>query len=242
VDLEPDDATEPAARQLRLDRLQEIAPLVLLDLEVGVSGDPEHVMLDDLHPGEQLTEVEGDDLLQRHETLAVGHHHEAGQDRGDLDAGEPGLSRVAVPHENRQIEREVRDVRERVGRVHRQRGDDREHPGTELLVEIDAVVFVEGVVVAEPDSRLGHQRCDLVEEQGIGPLVLVGDERADPLELLGRGHPVGRRDRTPSATCSFSPATRTMKNSSRFDAQIARNRVRSSSGIDRPRPGPAPGC
>ena len=33
----------------------------------------------DLHAGEELVEVGGDDLLERHEALAVGHHDEAGQ-------------------------------------------------------------------------------------------------------------------------------------------------------------------
>ena len=44
--------------------------------------------------------------------------------------------------------------------------------------------------------------------------------------------PSGDADRTPTATCSFSPATRTWKNSSTLPLKIARNLARSSSGTD----------
>ncbi len=64
--------------------------LLFLDLEVGVAGDPEWVMVDDLHAREQRIEMGGDHLLERHEPLAIGHDHEAGQDRRHLDPGEAG--------------------------------------------------------------------------------------------------------------------------------------------------------
>ena len=44
---------------------QEVVGLVLLDVEVGVAGDPEQVGLDDLHAREQRVQVGGDHLLQR---------------------------------------------------------------------------------------------------------------------------------------------------------------------------------
>ena len=53
-DLEPDRRAEPAPGQLALQRLQQVLVAVLLDLEVGVAGDPEQVVLDDLHAREQL--------------------------------------------------------------------------------------------------------------------------------------------------------------------------------------------
>jgi hypothetical protein len=45
-----------------------------------------------------------------------------------------------------------------------------------------------------------------------------------------RAHPVGVGPVTSAATCSFRPATRTWKNSSRLDWKMARNLARSSSG------------
>ena len=41
-------------------------------------------------PGEQRVEMGGDHLLERHEPLVRRRHHEARQDRRDLDPGEPG--------------------------------------------------------------------------------------------------------------------------------------------------------
>ena len=63
LDLEPDDLAEAAPAQLLLDRHQQVGRLVLFDREVGVARDPEEVVLDDLHAGEQHVEVGGDDLL-----------------------------------------------------------------------------------------------------------------------------------------------------------------------------------
>ena len=53
LDLEPDGRAEPSSPELLLDRQQEVVRLVLLDLEVGVAGDPEEVVLLDLHAREQ---------------------------------------------------------------------------------------------------------------------------------------------------------------------------------------------
>ncbi len=59
----------------------------------------------------------------------------------------------------------------------------------------------------------------------------VGARSPIARELLGRA--TGRRagsSATPPVSCCLRPATRTMKNSSRFEATIARNFSRSSSG------------
>ena len=57
VDLEAHDAAELAApAQDRLDRLEEVFGFVL-ELEVGVAGDAERVVREDLHAGEQRVEL-----------------------------------------------------------------------------------------------------------------------------------------------------------------------------------------
>ena len=58
-------------REHALDRLEQVVGLVL-ELEVGVAGDAERVVREDLHAREQRVEVRGDDLLERDEALAVG--------------------------------------------------------------------------------------------------------------------------------------------------------------------------
>ena len=69
--------------------------------------------------------------------------------------------------------------------------------------------------------------------------VLLLDQLAGPLrdalQLRERVEPVGASRpaaRTPPNACSRRPATRTMKNSSRFELKIDRNFTRSSSGLD----------
>ena len=72
VDLEAHDAAELVAPpQHRLDRLEEVFGFVL-ELEVGVAGDAEHLVIEDLHAREQRVELRGDDLLERDEALGVG--------------------------------------------------------------------------------------------------------------------------------------------------------------------------
>ncbi len=80
-DLEADGPPETAAAQLHLDRGQQVVGLVLVEHEVGVARHPEGVVLPDHHVGEQRRQLGGDDLLQRHEALAVGHDDEARQQR-----------------------------------------------------------------------------------------------------------------------------------------------------------------
>ncbi len=69
--LQPDRRAEPAPGQLALQRLEQVLVAVLVDLEVGVAGDPEQVALDHLHAGEQLPEVGGDQVLDRQEPGAA---------------------------------------------------------------------------------------------------------------------------------------------------------------------------
>jgi hypothetical protein len=56
---------EPTAQQLLLERLDEVLGLVLLDLDVLVARHAEDVVLDDLHAGEEVLEVVGDEVLER---------------------------------------------------------------------------------------------------------------------------------------------------------------------------------
>ena len=64
-DLEADGRAEAAPEELLLERLDEVLGLVLLDLDVLVAGDAEHVVLEDLHAGEEVAEVVGDEVFER---------------------------------------------------------------------------------------------------------------------------------------------------------------------------------
>ena len=131
ADLEPHDLAEAPAAQLVLDRLEQVVGLVG-DLEVGVAGDAEQVVADDLDAREQRVEVLGDDVLERDERV-LGDLDEPRQDLlGDLDAREHLVVEVGVVQADDQAERQVRDVRERPARADRQRRQHRE----DLLAEV----------------------------------------------------------------------------------------------------------
>ena len=140
-DLQPDRRAEPAPGQLPLQGLQQVLVAVLVDLELGVAGDPEQVVLDDLHAGEELPEVGGDQLLDRQEPdagrrrrPAVAPRTKRGTLLGTLtranSSGPPSGSRT----DDGEVQRQAGDVREGVRRVDRQRGQHRE----DLLAEVGA--------------------------------------------------------------------------------------------------------
>ena len=83
ADLQPHRRAEAAPGQLALQRLQQVLVAVVVHLELGVAGDPEQVVLDDLHAGEELAQVGGDQLLDRQEPRprAVDAHPPAGPAR-----------------------------------------------------------------------------------------------------------------------------------------------------------------
>ena len=64
-DLQAHRRAEAAAQQLLLQGLEQVLRVVLLDLEVLVAGDPEGVVLHDVHAREQVVQVLGDDVLER---------------------------------------------------------------------------------------------------------------------------------------------------------------------------------
>ncbi len=114
--LDPHDVAEATATELTLDRLEEVR-CVVGDLEVGVARHPEHRTLDDLHAGEERGQEVGDDLLERNVQTATAECEEARQALGDLHAREALVARLRVLGEDREREREARDVRETAARV-----------------------------------------------------------------------------------------------------------------------------
>ena len=67
VHLQPHHRAELPPANLPVDGDQEIVRLLLHDLDVHVPGDPERVDAEDLHPGEELVQVGGDERLEREE-------------------------------------------------------------------------------------------------------------------------------------------------------------------------------
>ena len=110
---------------------------------------------------------------------------------------------------DREVQREIGDVGERVARVDRERREHREDALVELLVEELAVVLVEVVVLGEHDAGPGEGGNELVEERALLP----GDQRLDLLtdleQLLGGRATVGGARRDARRDLLLRPATRT---------------------------------
>src|SRR6202011_1363764 len=86
---------------------------------------PERVVGNDVHAREEGLQVQGDDVLERHEPRVFGERDETRQHRWHLDSREALLPALWVAHRDREVERQVRDVRERVARVDRERSQNR---------------------------------------------------------------------------------------------------------------------
>ena len=168
---------------------KEVVRLVLLDLEVGVAGDPEEVVLLDLHPREERVEVGLDDLVEQDEPRRF-DLDQARQDLRHLDPGEatfPGL-RVAQTDRDRKAQR--RDVREGMTRVDRERRQDREDLVEEAPPE-RLMVLGDSRVVDQLDALRGERTAHGEIDRG-----MFGNELQDSCprrrELLVGGPTVGR--------------------------------------------------
>ena len=193
LDLEADRRPEPATRQLLLQCGQEVLGVVLLDLEVLVAGDAEGEVLLHEHPGEELVEVAGDDVLERHEPLALDvgvdvllDEDEPRQARRHLDPGEVLRPRLRVLQQHGEVEREARDVRERVRGVDGERRQHRKDAVGEEEVQRLALLLAEVVPAHDGDALLLQLGAHLVlEDGGVLQHQLVGQAR-DALEELSR--------------------------------------------------------
>jgi hypothetical protein len=104
--------------------------------------------------GEQVGEVGGNHVFQRHEAVPQ-HGQEPGQQRRHLHLGEDGGAGARIGDHDRQVERQPRDVRKRVGRVYDQRREYRVDPLAEQSLKIPLLVRRQLLTTAAPRS-LSH--------------------------------------------------------------------------------------
>ena len=189
--LEADRPLEAAAAQLHLHRDQQVLGVLVVEGEVGVAGDPEGVVLQQLHAREEHVEMGGDDVLEGDEPVGpLGGGNPPGEGVGDLHPGEATLGVDGVAHQHGQVQRQVRDEREGVAGVDGQRGEHREDPLLEVLAEMVALPRFE-VGDREQVDALGRQLgLNLLEEQALLLAAQLRGDLADLAELLGRGVPV----------------------------------------------------
>ncbi len=118
-------------------------------------------MLQHVHAGEQQVEVLGDDVLEWDEAR-VAHREEAVQRGRHFDPGEQLGARLRVAHDHGEVQRQPRDVGERMGRVDGQGGEHRVDLVPEQRREFGAVLVVEFGPANQCDALGGQSWADLV--------------------------------------------------------------------------------
>ena len=138
-DFQANRGPESPAQQLALESLDQILRFVFVDFDVLVAGDPEFVVLEDLHAGEELTHVLGNEVLDCNESNATGpivrQRNEPGEDGGNLEPREIHAVGLRVSNAHRQVQRQARDIGERVCWVHSEWHQHREDLFGKELIE-----------------------------------------------------------------------------------------------------------
>ena len=163
-------------------------------------------------------------------TQRLGDRDEPRQDVGHLHAGELGAPAVADDH--REVLAQVRDQRERVTRVERERREHRADLAREVGVEVLADRVGPRILVEQRDVFGRQQRTELLPAGRHRLAASAAPARASPRAAAACCSRPARRPRSPRGRFFCVVEIRIMKNSSRFVAAIARNFTRSSSGCE----------
>ena len=184
-------ASESAATELGLDGLKEVFGFLLIDVEVRVASDSERKAGIDLQPRKQLGKVSGDEILDGKPAALIGEPDEARQQRRDLHACKTSVPRRRVVHGDGEIEREIRDVGERMPRIDRQGRQNGKDAIVKELVQVVAVVAVETAPRHHVDAGITKSRNQLISEEGGVPIGQVGRGAMDERKLGRRAESVG---------------------------------------------------
>jgi hypothetical protein len=193
-DLEAHRRAETPARQLSLERLQQIFVAIFLDLEIRIASDAERVVLDDLETGEQHRQERRDQFLHRQKarfTAAAVELDEAIDVVGHFDSSEVLTAVVGGLDGDREIQAQPTHERERMRRVDGKRCQHRE----DLLVEVGRQPFPLGVVELIPRdddySLVGEGWAHRVEEHMCAPISDLLSALTDPTQLFAGRKAVG---------------------------------------------------
>ena len=196
VDLDAHHRAEAALLQRQLELPDEVFGL-FFDFHVRVADQAEHTLGLNLAAGEQMVEEEADQRLERHEAAlglaATGPLRRQLPEARDL--GRDRHQRVEHPSVGQpaqlqhQRKRQVRDERERVGRVDGQWGEHREELGGEGLFQ--RIQLGVGDLGGGNDVQpFGGQFVAELAPAGLLVAHQVGSLVVDALQLLGRGQAV----------------------------------------------------
>ena len=195
VEFQSHGASESASTQFHFDGLQKIVGVLVLQREVGVARDAKSRGSADRHPGEQRGHLGHDDLFHRHELRRARNLVETREQGWHLHSGETLFARRIVANDGRDTERQIRHVRKRVRRIHRQWRQNREDP---LLVETNArraFVIGEFRPGEDLDAFALQLRNQNVEDQSLLTLAQIRDAIERHGQLPRRRNAIGQQGR-----------------------------------------------
>ena len=163
LDLQAHDRSQTALPQTRLDELEQVVGHVLVHVVDGVPGHPADLAGPDLHPREQKIEVVGHHALKGDPLAGLRHPDQPRDARPNryLHARQRAVLLTRVAQRHQQIERQIRDEGEGVGRVGRLGG----HKRVDVAHIVDAqplpVTPAQVLPVQDLDPLLGQQPQNL---------------------------------------------------------------------------------
>ena len=127
---------ESPLEDLLLDRAEQVVIVIEhRQLEVRVPDDAKGAEAAQLHPREERPQIGADQLLQRNEVVLFTKRHPARKALWHFDAGEARILRQRVVDLDRKGQRQIGDVRGRIGRVEGERCQQRVNLRLEKLIE-----------------------------------------------------------------------------------------------------------
>ena len=201
------------------------AAAFVVQIEFGVARQPDHRRLEHGLPREQLRHMRPDDVFEQDERVAARARPPAsGAAAPPAPARWPGGLRSPGVGARRNARLRLSErAAERARLVDAERRQDRQDVVSKEGIQRPAPRSPRLAAAHNADIAIGELRQQLVA----GERIQRGDEGVRPLPDR-RSCSVGvspaiSRDSSPAAAASSSAATRTMKNSSRFEAAIATN-------------------
>ncbi len=189
-DLQAHRPLEAPTAQLHLYGGEQVRGLFVVDREIRVAGHAESVVLQHLHAGEQQIEMRRDYVLERHEARRVADAHPAVEHSGHLDPREAAPSVNRIAHQHRQVERQIRDERERMAGIHGQGCEHRQDAALEMRAQVVALGGVQLLDGYQVDALGGKSGPDALGEQALLFFAQFDGGFAYLLELLLGGEPV----------------------------------------------------
>ena len=190
------------------------------DREVGVAGDAEVVVVGDLHPREERVEV-----VRRSRPRAARSVSPppSATKRGRTSVGTFTRAKVVWPlsgsrDHHAEAEREVRDVGEGLARADRERRQHREDVAAEVARRAPRARLAEVAHALDDDPVLGERRQQRLGDAACSRAPCSSTRSWIASSVCDGVRPSTLGRSTPASIWSCRPATRTMKNSSRFEA------------------------